>query len=147
MYKIIFSFILMSSLALQSFAGGEFKNAIGVKGGYGLGLTYKRYFNEKGAFEGVLHWYPGVARINAMYEFYIPIKPVNNLDFFVGPGAHLGFGGNIVWFGIDAVLGFEYQLSEIPVNLSIDWQPGIDIYSGAVNFWGGQGGLAVRYTF
>ncbi|MBP7477023.1 MAG: hypothetical protein KA797_00760 [Chitinophagales bacterium] len=136
----------MSSMTLQSYAGGEFKNAIGIKGGYGLGLTYKRYFNQNGAFEGILHWFPGSARISALYEFIIPIKPVDNLSFFVGPGAHLGLGP-VVWFGMDAIVGIEYQLKEIPVNLSLDWQPGIDIVGGGVGFWGGQGGLAVRYTF
>lgn len=75
----------------------------------------------------------------------------------MGAGAHIGFWNgryNPWWddnkesngvFGIDGQIGLEYTFDKIPLNLSIDWIPGINLI-GTSNFWGDEIGLSVRYT-
>ena len=55
-------------------------------------------------------------------------------------------GSTYTVIGIDGIIGLEYSFTEIPINVSIDWKPVLNIigYSG---FWGDGGALSVRYMF
>jgi hypothetical protein len=75
----------------------------------------------------------------------------------MGAGAHIGFWNgryNPWWdekveshavFGIDGQIGLEYTFNEIPLNLSVDWKPAINLV-GSSNFWGDEFGLSIRYA-
>ena len=82
---------------------------------------------------------------------------VDRLYWYYGFGGHIGFwdGSNVSWaddddsytvIGIDGILGLEYNFSEVPINLSIDWKPAFNLvgYSG---FWGDGGAISIRYIF
>jgi len=47
---------------------------------------------------------------------------------------------------VDGVLGLDYKISGAPINVSIDWQPSLNLI-GHTYFEGGWGGLGVRFTF
>ena len=70
------------------------------------------------------------------------MNDTSNADFY---NAKYGGGSAL---GVDGVIGLDYKVSSIPVNLSLDWQPSIEFGSGFNNgFNGSWGGLAIRYTF
>jgi hypothetical protein len=48
--------------------------------------------------------------------------------------------------GIDGIIGMEYNIEEIPFNISLDWKPGFNIL-GHTGFWGDELALSVRYIF
>ena len=127
-----------------------YQNAIGIKVWDGLGISYKHFFTEKGAIEAIAFFSGHGFRSSGLYEFHFPISAEPGLRWFVGPGLHLGAydksHGDGLYFGIDGILGMEYNFQKIPLNLSIDWQPAVE-FGNDRGFMGSWGGLAARYIF
>jgi hypothetical protein len=82
---------------------------------------------------------------------------INRLNWFYGVGGHVGsYHGEEhrrydneeqYWlFGIDGIIGMEYNFSEIPFNISLDWKPAIDV-SGGFYPWGDEVAFSLRYIF
>jgi len=139
--------------------GQTYNTALGAKlwrdGG---GITVKHFVGNNNALEGIGYFWNHGTRITGLYEFHFDIAGAPGLKWYVGPGAHVGFynsgkyydgygngiGGTFI--GIDGVLGLDYKFNKAPINLSLDWQPSIEFGDGR-GFWGGWGGLGIRYTF
>lgn len=147
----VFLFLLLSSANSQ-----EYRNAIGIRAGLPTGLTYKRFFDENSAIEGVLgtRW-RGVS-FSVLYAYHKETKIYPGLRWYFGGGAALGFYDNqSPWvvgneykaiFGIEAVLGIDYTFDKVPVNLGFDWTPLYNII-GYTDFDFLQFALSVRYLF
>jgi hypothetical protein len=155
MKKIV---ILSASLLLsvtfvfaQKNNSSNYTNAIGLKF-YPTGITFKHFFNEKNSGELIGYFYNYGTRITGLYEINFDISAVDGLGWYVGPGAHIGFfdtkHGGGTSLGVDGVIGLDYKFSEIPLNLSLDFQPSFELstYYGD-NRFSGWGGLGIRYTF
>ncbi len=133
--------IFSVSVANAQSMGSDYKNALGFKI-YPGAISYKHFFSAKNA--------------TGLYEIHSPINSVEGLQWYIGPGAHVGFfntryknafpGATGAYFGVDGVLGLDYKINKAPINLSIDWQPSYT-FGDYVGFDGGWGGLGVRYTF
>jgi hypothetical protein len=145
--------ILLASVAFsqsKSANSSTYKNALGVKLWDGGGITYKHFFDGQNAGELVGFLGRQGVRITGLYEIHKPINSVEGLQWYIGPGAHVGFyntkfgGGSFI--GIDGVLGLDYKLNDAPINLSLDWQPSFEFGTNR-GFVGSWGGLGVRYTF
>jgi len=140
--------------------GQSYKTALGVKvWGDGGGVSLKSFVQPNRALEGIAYFWNRGSRLTGLYEFHFDIADAPGLKWYVGPGAHLGFynnryydrnyydgkgGGTFV--GIDGVLGLDYKFADVPINLSLDWQPSFEfgVNRGFVGNWGG---LGIRYTF
>ena len=79
------------------------------------------------------------------------------MNWYYGLGAHIGFwdgnytnwgtpGENYAVIGVDGIIGLEYNFSEIPFNIGLDWKPAINII-GFTGFWADGGALSIRYIF
>jgi hypothetical protein len=135
----------------------DYNTGIGLRGGWGTGLTVKHFLNDKAAVEGILdsRWH-GLG-ITGLYELHTQAFDVDRLNFYYGVGGHLGFwdGGyyrgydnskTYTVIGIDGILGLEYNFKDIPFNLSIDWKPTFDL-TGSSGFYGDGGAISIRYIF
>ena len=109
------------------------------------GFTVKHFLNEKTAVEGILGINDGVG-ICGLYEIHFPIEAVPNLQWFAGPGAYIAFRNSTTSFGAAGVVGMDYKFEEIPLNLTIDWKPELNLIS-KVAFESSGLGISVRYTF
>ncbi len=124
----------------------SYKTAAGVKIWNGGGLTLKTFLDEKNALEFIGFFYNKGTRISGLYEIHGDLNTESNLKWYIGPGAHVGlFKGN-TYVGIDGIIGIDYKFKNLPLNLSIDWQPSFEFGSGA-GFGADYRGLGVRYTF
>ena len=47
--------------------------------------------------------------------------------------------------GVDGILGLDFKFKNVPLNMSIDWQPSFNLI-GYQYFESGWGGLGIRYT-
>jgi hypothetical protein len=136
-------------------AGSAYSQAIGIKFPGGLSLTYKKFVTDTHNIEAQLtSWNKGF-RVAGLYEFnFYSFNDVEGLAWFVGPGAHIGFWksqdakdyGSKTDLGVDGIIGLDYKFKDIPINVSIDWQPTVTLV-GTAGFTPAYGGLAVRYTF
>ncbi len=154
MKQITIASLLIFFLVLNSMAQ-DYKTAIGVRGGLPYGLTVKHFIKEGTALEGIVasRWkgfnFTGLYEINS--NIFAP-----GLNLYCGLGGHIGAydGDNGRYsdddshaiLGIDGIVGLEYNLTEIPLNIGVDWKPAIDLI-GATKLWGDELAISIRYIF
>lgn len=149
---LIASFLIMTSTYSQSRStrSSSYKTALGVKVWDGGGISFKHFLTDKNAIELIGYFWNRGSRITGLYEIHGPISGAPGLQWYIGPGAHIGFYntkyGNGAFAGIDGVLGLDYKFNGAPINISIDWQPSIEFGENR-GFVGSWGGLGIRYTF
>lgn len=144
----ILAIVLFSQVQAQN-NSSSYKTAVGVKF-YPGAITFKHFVSDKAALEGLASFWKGGVRITGLYELHFPLLDVDGLQWYVGPGAHLGiydekYYDGTTYIGVDGILGVDYKISGAPLNLSLDWNPAFEFGDGArFTSWGG---LGVRYTF
>lgn len=132
----------------------SYQTALGLKIWDGGGISLKHFINDSRAVEGIGYFYKRGFRLTGLYEIHYDINDAPGLKWYVGPGAHLGvyndkyyhYGQNKAVLGIDGVLGLDYKFNNVPINLSLDWQPTFE-FASDFGFNGSWGGLGIRYTF
>lgn len=148
----VVSLLVVSVSQAQSKSSGSssYKTALGVKVWDGGGISFKHFVSDNNAVELVGYFWSKGARITGLYEIHSPISGATGLQWYIGPGAHVGFynskNGDGAFIGIDGVLGLDYKFSGAPINMSLDWQPSFEFGDGR-GFTGSWGGLGIRYTF
>ncbi|MGL6022371.1 MAG: hypothetical protein ACRC0A_04625 [Chitinophagaceae bacterium] len=129
------------------------KNAIGLRLGWDIEISYQRFFSEKNRIELDLGFpnyiFNGLLLTGTYHWIFKPSVFPKGLDWYVGPGVQIGFWKDR--FNIAAVgqIGMEYNF-DIPIQLSIDYRPSLGISIGdPTRFYGGWlgFGLGVRYKF
>jgi len=149
--------IIIMFLAFGMHAGAqEYSNGIGFRGGLFNGITYKHYTNDKLALEGILSSRWRGFQLTGLVEHHNDIKDVDNLQWFYGYGAHIGFydGKDTPWgedisytnVGVDGIIGLEFVIPNAPISLGIDWKPYFNLI-GYTGFVGDAGALSVRFLF
>jgi hypothetical protein len=150
----VFILTLMNSVQAQSSSstGSTYRTALGVKVWDGAGISFKHFLTGNNALELIGYFWSQGMRITGLYEIHGPITGATGLQWYIGPGAHVGFynnkngGPDGTFIGIDGVLGLDYKFNGAPINLSLDWQPSFEFGEGR-GFVGSWGGLGIRYTF
>lgn len=140
----------------ESLQAQDYKSAIGAKLGYGLMGSYKTFLNDKAALDifAGLQWENAFGG-GVMYQHHLPIPSVERLRWYVGGGAtFFTFGGtnSYLELTINPNLGLDYAFADLPLNISLDYAPGIVVYNNYNTVWGtysrfrgGYYGLTVRY--
>ncbi len=152
MYKTLLTFaiaVLFSTIVLgqnESF----YKNALGVRLGSSVpnvksGITYKHFLDNHNAIEGILSFGDGTS-ICALYEIHKPINAVENLQWFIGAGGYVGFNNSSSNLGAAGIVGLDYKFTNLPLNISLDWKPELNIIS-KVGFEASGVGFSARFTF
>lgn len=135
----------------------DYNTGVGLRLGFSNGLTVKHFLSQRSAVEGLLSTRWRGFEITGLYEVHNQAFEVDRLNWYFGGGAHIGFwnGDNTNWgdtgtnytlIGIDGILGIEYNISEVPINISLDWKPSFNL-TGYSGFWGDGGALSIRYIF
>jgi hypothetical protein len=144
----------MTTLLLVLAIGGmakaqNYQTAIGIRfssndAAINNSITVKHFLSGTTAIEGLLSFGDPFA-IGALVELHNGIESVNGLQWFYGGGAYVGFGGrrNV---GAQGVLGLDYKFNNLPINLSIDWKPELNLIR-QLSFEPAAVGLSARFTF
>jgi hypothetical protein len=168
MKKILGTSILIVLISLAGYSQSTYRHAIGGRIGSGyydiFSASYKTFLGDSpGALEfnfgfrpysGAYNWVN--LSFSASYQYHFDIEAVEGLKWFIGGGltAFNSFSSNSSYSGFG--LGFfptggaDYKFSEIPLNISLDFRPTIQIikpYDYYDNFYFANFGLAARYTF
>lgn len=148
----ILVFVLYSLAYSQDYSTG-----IGLRAGFSNGLTIKHFIGEKVALEGLFASRWRGFEFTGLYEIHNRAFQTERLNWFIGFGGHIGFwnGDYANWgepnrsytvVGIDGILGLEYNFTEVPINLGLDWKPSFN-FAGYSGFWADGGALSIRYIF
>ncbi|WP_192821951.1 hypothetical protein [Rufibacter sp. LB8] len=135
-------------------------------GGFSSGVSVKYFYRENVALEGVVGTNFGRKGFHllGLYELHAPAFNVRNLQWFYGAGAHVGsykgryyhertyagyndsYDKTLTTMGIDGIVGLEYKIAEIPIQVSTDFKPFLDVNRDGL-FLLPDWSLTVRYSF
>lgn len=160
MKKIILALFVIAGLFIGSVTHAQdYKTALGVRlssspAMIGNSISLKHFFKENMAVEGYFAFGDPLA-LGAMLEIHKPLAPAG-LTWYYGAGAYLGFlktynavkqkDETDVNLGGQGVIGLDYKFTNIPLNLSLDWKPELNIVSD-INFEPAAVGITARFTF
>ena len=108
-------------------------------------ISVKYFINERDALEGLVSFGTRFG-LGGLFEIYEPLGSVPNLTWFYGGGGYVGFQYGATYLGPTGVVGLDYKFQNVPLNLSLDWKPELDIIP-IINFVPDALGLSVRFTF
>lgn len=158
--SIIYFLLFFSILTKAQNVTNDYKTAIGLKSLPG-GITLKQFVSKNNAVEGIMYFDRNVTRFTALYEMHYDIQStIEGLRWFIGPGVHIGgwtptfkannpqkSGLSTMGVGVDAIIGIDYKIDALPFDISVDWQPSVNLtsysYLSSGLTWGG---VAFRYT-
>jgi hypothetical protein len=126
-----------------------YRNALGIRLGPSApavksGITYKHFLGNGKALEGILSFGDGFG-ICGLYEIHKPLA-TENLQWFIGFGGYAGVSNKITNVGAAGIVGLDYRFPNLPLNLSLDWKPELNLVQ-KLGFEGSTVGLSVRYVF
>ena len=103
-------------------------------------------------------------RITGLYEIQKPLPNASGFNYFYGVGAHVGsysyysygyygyngngyydkhgkwhsnesYKSNYISIGLDAIIGLEYQFTELPFTAGVDLKPYFDVVNGRGSYF------------
>ena len=137
----------------------DYKTAIGIRLSSSApivnnAITVKHFIKDNTAVEAYVGFSDPLA-LGAMLEFYKPFS-TPGLQWYYGGGGYLGFGKtydvnkardvNTTYFGAQGVVGIDYKFASVPINLSVDWKPELNLVSD-ITFEPAAFGISARFTF
>ncbi len=149
MKKIILSLCILCCLFSASALAQDYRFAMGVRLSNSTptlsnSVTGKYFVTNQTAVEGILSFGSRFG-FGGLLEIHKPLN-VQGFNWFYGAGVYLGFEDKNSYLGPTGALGLDYKFRDVPINLSIDWKPELDIIP-EINFVPDAFALSVRFTF
>jgi hypothetical protein len=158
--RLLIAAMIVAGISIGNAQAQDYNTGIGLRAGNSAGVTVKHFLSDNVAFEGLIHSRWRGLMVTGLLEVHRDIREVSGLRWYYGGGAHLGVFNatesrhrrwgdpdrSYTVVGIDGILGIEYTFVEIPLNLSFDWKPAIDVI-GYQRIWGDGFALSLRYVF
>jgi hypothetical protein len=160
MKKILCSVLLVSGFFIAtSLSAQDYKTALGVRlssssAMVNNSISLKHFLNERTAVEALFSFGDPLA-LGALVEIHKPFSE-SGIQWFYGGGGYIGFVKTYntakakdetdVNFGAQGVIGLDYKFANLPLNLSLDWKPELNIV-GDINFEPAAIGFTARFTF
>jgi hypothetical protein len=153
-------FFIFSWSATQA----QYRTAIGLRLGGTSGITVKHQFMDRFFGEAILGSFSNGFSLTGLMEKMAPVPDAEGLYFYYGGGAHVAvyndkeifysrFGRDVkyhhdndVAIGINVIGGLEYKLPDIPLAISIDVKPFIEIGSGGYVGFAFDPSLGLKFT-
>lgn len=146
---VVMGSFLTSQLVAQTNLGVR----IGGWGGYGGEVSFQKGIASNNRIEADLgiragSGYSGFSLVG-IYQWTFELA--DGFSWYVGPGASLGVWSydvvtsdyNGFFLAVNGQIGIEYNFSA-PIQLSLDYRPGVSITGGG---WFNDFGLGIRYRF
>jgi hypothetical protein len=133
MNKLLALYILTAIITTSATAQDKaYNNAIGVRLGPSTpviksGITFQHFMANNKAIEGIVSFGDGLA-LCGLYEIHKPLV-AENLNWFIGFGGYVGFSKKNSYIGGAGIVGLSYDFNSqnLPLNISLDWKPELNI--------------------
>jgi hypothetical protein len=147
--------IFVALFALCTFTVGlsaqDYQTAGGLQVDFGNGSTLvgpllKHFFTSECAGQAEVLFGSGLTVIGVEGSYNQPISEAQGLNWYVGIGPQAYIGSRDTAFGLRPSVGLEYTISNLPVNIGLDWRPIWTLTNGS-HFEAGRFGLSFKYIF
>jgi len=126
--------------------------AVGFRYPYAIS---SRFNNGPDAVETFISFSSNWTRLTCLYELNKQLS--GGFSAFAGAGGHVtvwkkqwkvknSYYDTDVALGFDAVIGVDYKVQGLPIDISVDWQPNINVY-GYKQTNIANGGINLRFAF
>src|SRR5688572_32643012 len=152
------SFLFLSAIILLSASqvkAQDYNTALGIRlssNGPAINnsVSFKHFMNAKLANEGLFS-FDNKAAIGALLEIHNPMPSTEGLQWFYGAVAYIGLHSDKTntdraLMGAQGIIGLDYKFTNLPLNLSLDWKPELNIIDN-INFEPAAIGFSMRFTF
>ena len=145
---LVFSFLL----ACSAIHAQQYKMGLGVRFSnddaiINNSISFRYFVSKDIAIESLLSLGKPMA-IGLLAEKFKPVIS-DRIQYFYGAGAYAAFGKTkdqeTRYAGLQGVLGLDYAFLLLPLNLSIDWKPELNL-GGGLSFEPAAIGLTARFT-
>lgn len=142
-------FLCMISLLAFSAQAQDYKFAAGIRLSNSTptlnnSASIKYFVTETSAIEGLVSFGSRFG-LGGLLEIHKPLNQTG-LRWFYGGGAYVGFEGGNTYLGPTGIVGLDYKFPNIPLNLSLDWKPELDILP-KIRFVPDAFALSARFAF
>lgn len=160
MKRILFIFLLTAGAGIfTTIHAQSYRTALGVRlsssnAMQNNSVSFKQFITDKTAIEALFTFGDPLA-LGALVEFHKPLSAAG-LTYYYGAGGYIGFVKTLNVntqktstdpnFGAQGVIGLDYKFTNIPLNISLDWKPELNIVSD-INFEPAAVGFTARFTF
>lgn len=160
MKKLLVIVLLAASTAFVNDVNAQdYKTALGVRlsssnAMQNNSVSFKQFITDRTAIEALFTFGDPLA-LGALLEFHKPLNAAG-LTYFYGGGGYISFVKTVSTatlkektepnFGAQGVIGLDYKFSNIPLNISLDWKPELNIVND-INFEPAAIGFTARFTF
>ena len=127
---IVFIFLCGSRVSAQ-----DYRMALGIRlsssdATLGNSVTGKYFITDRSAIEGIIS-FGNRFGVGGLLEIHNPFD-FPGFKWFYGGGIYVGNGDyeksdNATYLGPTGIIGLDYKFPNIPLNLSIDFKPELDI--------------------
>jgi hypothetical protein len=174
---LILLYLLLNSIpVISQIKSGEtpdktdnisYKNALGIRAGTSSGPVFKHFINESRAYEFILGVWQNAIGFTAVTEKHASAG-LNGVRFYYGAGGHITvesgryifkrhdnrnngyqyrYGKNGVALGLDAIVGIDWKIPMIPIVLSFDFKPLVEINNYGTFYASIDPGLGIKFAF
>lgn len=147
------------SLAVNSYT---YNTAIGVRAIGTSGITIKHFRSSNKALEGIIGFGPGALSATLLFETYLNAFDEPGLNWYYGIGGHIATQSDWVYYdgirrynrssgdvgiGVDGIFGMEYKINEVPIAVSLDVKPFLEVTTGGNVYLAIDPGLGIKFAF
>ncbi|SHJ60801.1 hypothetical protein SAMN04488028_101656 [Reichenbachiella agariperforans] len=138
----------------------DYQTAVGVRGIGTSGLTIKHFTKRSTAIEGIIGFYPNAFSATVLYERYASAFDVRGLNWYYGVGGHIATQSDVVdnegiyrressefGLGVDGIFGIEYKIQNVPIAVSLDFKPFVEVATDGDAFMALDPGLGIKVAF
>lgn len=149
MKRITLTLVVLAALLFSTRASAQgYRFAAGVRLSNSIptlnnSVTAKYFATDKTAIEGLISFGSRFG-FGGLLEIHDPLSA--GFSWFYGGGAYVGFESGNTYLGPTGIVGLDYKFPSVPVNLSVDWKPELDIIP-KVNFVPSAFALSARFAF
>ncbi|WP_157887133.1 hypothetical protein [Hymenobacter sp. PAMC 26628] len=120
---------LLGAGLAQPAAAQKYRTAAGLRLGSPYGITVQQAVAPRVTLEGIVGLASREVTGTVLGEYHFGILG-RSLNYYLGAGGHLGNNKDTGRFGgFDAVVGIEYKIAFLPLVLSYDFKPSVEINS------------------
>ena len=136
MKRISFLFLIVFMfLSTQWVSAQDYRMALGIRlsssdATLSNSVTGKYFITDRTAIEGMVS-FGNRFGVGGLIEIHNPFA-TPGFKWFYGGGVYVGNGDyeksdNTTYFGPTGIIGLDYKFPDIPLNLSVDFKPELDI--------------------
>lgn len=156
MRKLLFALVVCAIALIPSkeSKAQDYTWGVGFRAGYHPALSVKYQMSKKNSMDFIAAFRNHGLQFTALYEWKTPVIN-NHFHLYYGVGGSVGFweeykdnrynGNNGFRLGIDGIIGLEFKIPQVPITLSLDYKPYVNLIGWGNDF--SNGALSVRYVF